>query len=340
MNKTILSASILALFLASASRADIGMQFVSVGNPGNPNDSSTGSLYGGVGYSYAIGKYEVTLNQYTEFLNAVADADPNGLYNSNMEGNLNIAGITRSGNAGSYAYSVIGSGDHPVTYVSILDAMRFANWVNNGQPTGAQNTSTTEGGAYTLSLGGLAPRNTGAQVWIPSENEWYKAAYYDPTIAGANQYWVYATRSKAEPDNVVGAGANQANYLKYLVDSNQEVFSVTQSVTYDGNQNYLTPVGAFTSSSNYYGTYDQNGNVWEWNDTVIGPDRGLRGSSWLDHRRLPSSYRDSGLVVDEASNNNIGFRLASVVPEPASTVLILVGGTLLARRRRRRSAGA
>ena len=58
---------------------------VTVGNPGNAADTrydATG--FGSVGYVYQIGKYEVTAGQYTEFLNAVAKADPNGLYNTAM----------------------------------------------------------------------------------------------------------------------------------------------------------------------------------------------------------------------------------------------------------------
>src|SRR4051812_9590794 len=61
---------------------------VPVGNPGNPadteimTDATTG--YGSVPYSYRLGKYETTAGQYTEFLNAVADTDTYGLYNTAM----------------------------------------------------------------------------------------------------------------------------------------------------------------------------------------------------------------------------------------------------------------
>ncbi len=122
---------------------------VTVGDAGNPNDS-TG--YGAVSYVYNIGTYEVTLSQYTAFLNAVAKDDTYNLYNPFMETDLNIAGIMRSGSPGNYSCSVIGSGNRPVTYVSWFDAARFANWLANGQPTGTQGNSTTEDGA-TLSMG-------------------------------------------------------------------------------------------------------------------------------------------------------------------------------------------
>ena len=113
-------------------RHAITIDTVPVGNEGNSNDGSTG--YGGVAYKYDIGKYEVTVGQYTAFLNAVAKTDTYSLYNLSMATNLNIAGIARSGASGSYSYSVIGSANKPITYVSWGDAARFANWLHNGQP--------------------------------------------------------------------------------------------------------------------------------------------------------------------------------------------------------------
>ncbi len=93
-------------------------------NGGNANDPSTG--FGAVNYTYSIGKYEVTLNQYNTFLNAVAKTDTYGLYNASMAVNANIAGITQSGASGSFSYAVTGSGDRPVTFVSWFDSARFA----------------------------------------------------------------------------------------------------------------------------------------------------------------------------------------------------------------------
>ena len=205
-------AALAALSLATSASAQINLDFVNVGDPGNPNDPSTG--YGAVSYEYRIGKYEVTLHQYTAFLNAVAATDAYGLYNPRLATDPNIAGIARSGVSGSYSYSVIGDGNRPVTYVSWFDAARFTNWLHNGQPTGLQTAATTEAGAYTLSgttSGGLTiSKNLGAQYWIPSENEWYKAAYYDPVNAGADangtaDYWLYPMQSDTQPNSRNGS---------------------------------------------------------------------------------------------------------------------------------------
>ncbi len=324
--KSILLCSLTAALVAAATTLPAVAQYVTIGDPGNPHDPVTGNLYGAVATTYAIGTYEVTLNQYTAFLNAVAATDTFNLYNPRMASDLNAAGILRLNSLGSYAYSVIGSGARPVTYVSFYDALRYANWLGTG---------STETGAYTL-LGGTpepsngltVTRNGGATVFIPSENEWYKAAYYDPSAGGpADDYWLYPMRSDAAPtNNSPGAGTNRGNF-------SDGDFAVTQSGSYSSSQNYLTSVGAYTDSASYYGTFDQGGNVWEWNDTIIGSSRGLRGGSWLDlEDGLRASYR--GNFAPTGEYFDFGFRVATV-PEPTVSVsLMLAGGLLLARRKR------
>ena len=336
------------LFSVAAHAAPITYDLVPVGNPGNANDPATGGIYGGVAYDFQIGKYEVTIGQYTEFLNAVAKTDTYSLYALSMGSDQNIRGISRSGVSGSYSYSVIAASgsapfggvsaaNRPITYVSWWDSARFANWVANGQPTGIQTGTTTENGAYNLNgaTSGTAPArnvtnpNTGATPTyvIPTENEWYKAAYYSPVLnSGSGGYYTYATQSNATPGNVPGSGANQANYF---TDLTTNVYSVTQSGDYEENQNYLTDVGAFSSSVSAYGTFDQSGNVFEWNDLTGAPgsSRGLRGGGWNSFSpfNLSSSVSDSFDPSVEFSF--IGFRLASpvAVPEPSTWVMGLAG---------------
>lgn len=170
---------------ASAACADVfnmgpgltSLDFVTVGNPGNANDTY-GDGYGGVDYAYQIGKYEVTAGQYTAFLNAVAATDTHELYNSAMWSGASGCRIERSGSSGSYTYSVADDGaNRPVSHLSWGDAARFTNWLHNDQGNGS-----TETGAYTLngatSSSALMAitRNADARYWIPTEDEWYKAA--------------------------------------------------------------------------------------------------------------------------------------------------------------------
>ncbi|MCY3016652.1 MAG: SUMF1/EgtB/PvdO family nonheme iron enzyme [Planctomycetota bacterium] len=335
------------LFAASAGAGLINYQKVTVGNAGNANDT-TG--YGAVAYEYQIGKYDVTIGQYTAFLNA-ADPDgtnPNGLYNSSMGTNLTIAGISYAGEAAAGAkYSVIDNGgdssNRPITYVSWFDAARFANWMTNGQGSGS-----TETGAYDLATAepGVAPAKTpGAAFSIPSENEWYKAAYYSPNYGGDGVpgYYAYATQSDTAPGNIIGSDPNQANYYAGLG------WSVTQTYGYDPDQNYLTDVGAFSGSGSFYGTFDQSGNVYQWNDLdgTPGSSRGYRGGPWsgYDFYLSPSLSLAGG---SSSESGNIGFRLASPVsssavpeidPAGVGSVLALVAGALgLLERRRLKAA--
>jgi sulfatase modifying factor 1 len=292
------------------------IEMVKVGNAGNAVDPSDGDSnaggtqnFGAVPYEYSIGKYEVTLAQYAAFLNAVAATDTHKLYTAGMATNQNIAGIARSGSSGSFTYGVTGSGTRPVTFVSWFDAARFCNWLHNGRPTGAQTEATTERGAYTLdgAESGVAfSRQWGAKFWIPSEDEWYKAAYHQPAGLGGvvEGYRLYPAKSNAVPGNTIGALANQANFLT-------TVYSVTQSGNYDANQNYLTAVGSYPGSAGFYGTFDMGGNVSEWNDAVIGGSfRGLRGGSWGNvEGYLRSSSRLDTNPINEFTT--IGFRVAS-----------------------------
>lgn len=320
-----LSAAVFASSPDLHAQALVGIQTVVVGDAGNAADT-TG--YGSVSYEYNIGKYEVTISQYTTFLNAVAASDPYGLYSPEMATDLNIAGISRLGLSGSYSYSVIGSGARPVTYVSWFDAARFANWMNNGATNGA----STETGAYTLegATSGIFYKNPEAAWWIPSEDEWYKAAYYKGGGADAG-YWAYPTQSDTMPGNTIGGATNQGNFYN-------GVYSVTQSPDPDPDQNYLTDAGAFSNTAGAYGTFDQAGNAFEWNDAVYkSAYRNTRGGSWYNvGGELPSSYRYNETPGTET--DTLGFRLATI-PEPSThALLVLSAAGLCAGAIRRRCA--
>ena len=124
------------------------IETVTVGNPGNTGDTQIQGIFGAVDYAYAMGKHEVTAGQYTEFLNAVAVTETYGLYHTRMDFDAdpgrNGCNIKRQGAPCSYTYSVAPDrADRPVNYVSWGDAARFANWLHNGQPTGAQEFDET-----------------------------------------------------------------------------------------------------------------------------------------------------------------------------------------------------
>lgn len=319
--------AIALLCLGSMAQATVNIEAVAVGNVSNAPDD-TG--YGSVGYKYNIGKYEVTAGQYTAFLNAVAATDTYGLYNTKMNtANYEYGcNIKRTNMSGSYSYSVTDDwANRPVNFVSYWDSCRFANWLGNGQPIGMQGISTTERGAYTLdgyngTDGRTIGRSTGAKWAVTSEDEWYKAAYYKSggTTAG---YWHYPTMRNTAPANHVWPTdpGNSANYN----------FSI-------GIPYYRTNVGEFENSASAYGTFDQGGNVWEWNEAIMsGAYRGLRGGSFNSFSSgfdLSASYRYYSNYPNYESYQ-FGFRV-SEVPEPSS-LIAAAGGliSLLGTRRRK-----
>jgi formylglycine-generating enzyme len=291
----------------------VTIDLVAIGNPGNPGDIN-GGIFGSVASAYRIAAKEVTNAQYVEFLNAKAATDTLELYHTNMN-TFAQGGITRSGVSGSYTYAVKPDvmnvepnlttytyGDKPVVFVSWYDAIRFANWMHNGQGTG-----NTETGAYTI-LGGMPTptnpdaivRNGGAQWFLPTENQWYKAAYYNGT-SGA--YFDYPTGTNTAPDNQLPAAdsGNSANFIAILPTT--------------GNSEYpMTPVGAYLQSDSPYGTFDQGGNVAEWNETLASTNRRVRrGGSWIQTvSALSAATRETPFAITE--NHSTGFRLAAAPP--------------------------
>jgi formylglycine-generating enzyme required for sulfatase activity len=304
---------VLGALLVALPAGAVTIDLVTVGNPGNAADTPAPNCFaancGSVPDAYDIGKYEVTNAQYAEFLNAKAASDPLALYNVSMGSDATFGGITRSGSDGSYTYAAkVGFEARPVVYVSYYDALRFANWLHNGQGNG-----DTETGAYTITADGIAnntiTRNGEATVFLPSENEWYKGAYYDPALPG---YYDYPASTDDAIDCVVPASdtGNSANCGSAV--------------------GALTDVGAYALSVSPYGTFDQGGNVWEWNEQTAGSGRGLRGGSWnFPANFLTASSPDQ--IGPTLGYSHVGFRVASIpVPEPAQVLLVLTGGLVLA----------
>jgi len=300
-------AGVLAFFSAPV-RADtfgvggntFSIPFVPIGNPGNAADTST---YGAVSSIFNMSTYAISQDEITK---------------------ATASGLT-SVTAGAW------TGSQPAANMTWYEAAAFVNWLN---------TSTGHSVAYNLNAGATALtlwtpsdagynaanlyRNNNAYYFLPSENEYYKAAYYDPNKAGGAGYWQYATGSNTAPTAVAsGTGAGTAVY---------------------GGGAVVAPAAVDQSGGlSPYGTMGQTGNVYEWMESafdgtndVSSEGRAVRGGSWL----APASSLQSSIRLNStpsSASNTIGFRVASV-PEPSSTVLT-IGPCLmfLARRRRARS---
>lgn len=282
---------------------------VAVGDPGNgPDDFTPFGLageHGAVPYDFQIGKFEVTNAEYVEFLNAV---DPFGmnefdLYNSEMNTEI-WGGISNdvTAVAGKRYMAKAGRENKPVVFVSFYDAARFCNWLHNGALPGAD----TEDGAYALRGGTPVPtngtnvlRNAGARFALPTADEWYKAAYYDPVNPGADvndtaDYWFYPTMSDEEPlAEAPSDNPNAANFRFNAV----------------GN---VTDVGVYVNAISHYGTFDQGGNVWETCESLFEFGGGaIAGDGWAGTTDFMKSDQCFYPKARHVEVSDTGFRIAS-----------------------------
>jgi sulfatase modifying factor 1 len=260
---------------------------VYVNIPGDPTAPAAPSGYGVVAQDFQISATEVTTTEYAAFLTATGA--PNGTFKVGQR--ISLQGSTFVADAGFE--------NHPVVNVNWYDAARFVNWLVSG---------STESGAYALNGGNVVvPRTPGAAFFLPSVDEWYKAAYFNPTSNSWNTFAVDGAPNAAPP------------------------------VGNSGSANYSNAVGGTTPVSNYslavtsYGLYDMLGNAAEiletsgpWNGNGNGGTGIMRtGGNWFGPQ-LPTS----SLVLNPAdpayTNGQIGFRVAAV-PEPSSIALAGVG---------------
>ncbi len=344
--------AVAAVLACAVSAQAITIDMVTVGNVGNApmvydQGLETEWSVGGVDYQYQIGKYEVRADQYTAFLNSVAATDTYGLYNTSMAVSTNPTYIIRSGSSGSYTYAVgskngVSTADRPVSYIDLGDAMRFANWMSNGQPTGLQGLSTTEDGSYFLN--GAATNATLAAVvrepdatWVvSSHDEWYKAAYHkNDGVTG--DYWQYPTQSDTAPGKGVVANATTGDVTDSGNNANWEAVAGTGNVF--GPPWWVTRVGAYTNSAGPYGTFDQGGNVREWTDTLGGGDGTesfiWRGGFWGDEAGdqgntgdfLIASNVGSNLPLESIIGSVTGFRIVNLSAVGGDVVWTGTGGT-------------
>jgi formylglycine-generating enzyme required for sulfatase activity len=274
------------------------IDFVNIGNTGNAADT-TG--YGAVPYEYRASVNEISQNDITK-------ATASGM-----------ADVT----AGAW------TGNQPAADISWYEAAAFVNFLNTNSGKTAAYDLAWDGSAWSMTLqsssnawtagGTNLYRNKDAYYFLPSENEWYKAAYYNP---GGSNYFLYPTGSDTAPTAVAsGTNAGTAVY-------NGGAVTNPTAVTLAGG---LSP----------YGTMGQGGNVWEWNESAFdgansssSENRARRGGDWgLTELTLRSSLRSGLDPTDEGLS--VGFRVASV-PEPSTYALLLMAGAgwLLWRRRK------
>jgi len=308
----------------SASAFGVTINYQAIGNAGNAANSVTSR--GSVATAFKMQKNEVTNAEYAEFLNSQGKSNTNGIYNPLMGSDSANGGITQSGSTGAFTYSVKSNmASRPVNYVHWFSSARFTNWLHNGQLTSA----STETGAYTLNnaiTGNSVVRNANANVYLPNQNEWEKAAYYAGT---GSTYTLYPTNSNTLPTASLSDGTNVANYN-----------SLTTS---------FLNAGTYASTASFYGVQDMFGNASEWIEMTVASTSPLvmgGGFNSLTAGMKSSSDSIGGLAkTATTANTGIGFRVAAApvaVPEPETIALAamgiasLVGMELVQRNRRKK----
>jgi formylglycine-generating enzyme required for sulfatase activity len=296
------------------------IEFVTIGNPGNVADNRGWPLHAGsVGYTYRISKYEISTDSVEKANMATAGgANP-----------LQISIDPREPN-------------HPATNVTWIEAAKFVNWLNissgyapaykfedvTGIDPPPPNAVLDGFALWQPADPGYDPdnqyRNSLAHYFLPSVDEWYKAAYYDPS---GNLYHPYPT-GKFEPPIPV-AGGTEPNTAVY--DQHGPPGDVGPAD--------IMNAGGLSS----YGTMAQGGNVREWMETELDlvndnifRTRIIRGGAWR-HGRNQLSSTDSVGLSPRHSGSVYGFRVASI-PEPtvqSMLVLSLLSILGLVDRRRR-----
>ncbi len=310
---------------ALLARSEGEIEFVTVGDPNNVPEQQT--QLGSVMIPYRIGKYEVTVEQWCDFLNAVASyEDPHGLYDIRMNTDVLVSSIYRISDEHTKTYSYLSfeeSALFPITYVSYDNALRFCNWHENGRPTCFLKNeilkACTEHGAYDFGLSAsereMIVSAPNAHYFLPTESQWVKAAYYAGSGTNA-PYWLYPTQHNTPPNTDEEDLTNKVN-IEY--PSNSLI----------SNNRALKPVDYYRNTQGAYGTCDMGGNVAEWmtSDHVSSLSTlipVIRGASWASNSfddlliSTPAQYYDS--TESALGNNKTGFRVAAVILDTIETL--------------------
>ncbi len=318
-----------------------GIDFVPIGAVNNPAWTGTNSYNNGrgsVGYEYNIGKFEVTTAQWVEFLSAAFDRPSNDQIPFVARPTV-FSGFAVPGNNGGVRWTVpAGTELRGVGGITWRTAAVYANWLHNGKAT---NREAFLSGAYDVSTFGYVQgigytdqltRSQGAKYWIPSLDEWLKAAHYDP--------------SKANPDGSVGGWWTYSNGTDTPVRYGPPEFTCPEgpaqaNASFFGPSNpYLIPLGSYPDTTSPFGLLDVAGMTREWTEEpryVSGSINGrlTLGSAWAVYTNgIADSVAYTGVGQFDTLDGSYGFRIASSVPTPGACVIGVVALTYSTRRRR------
>ncbi len=325
------AASIALSHTSAFAQADpSGIEFVTIGAPGNPayagpdnNNAVTGR--GSVGYEYRIGKTEVTTAQWMEFFNHFDSRVP-------WIDTPLFWGATATGNPNE-PYRLLNSptaGLRPVSGITWRTAAMFCNWLCNDKRT---DIAAVMNGAYDVSTFGEVhgnftdqwEHNPGARYWIPTLDEWIKASYYDPNYGGTGVggWWWNSINGTNVPLVYGPPGQGQAN----------------AGFSLPGGGEFAIPLMAYPEIRSPWGLLDTAGATTEYLETVHVVDgipfRQFMGSHWTSAYRQGDRIYGIGDAFPSNPTTYSGFRIAAAVPSSGpATLAMILAARLCARRRR------
>jgi formylglycine-generating enzyme required for sulfatase activity len=299
-----------------------GIEWVTIGATGNrgydrsdPDRRVTGR--GAVNYEYRIGKYEVTSGQWAEFFAAALNR-PDG----------DIPWVQAPFITGGTANPMLPTGG-----ISWHTAAIYCNWLHNSK---SSDRSAFLNGAYDVSTFGYGEEpgtftdqlthNQGARYWIPTWDEWLKAAHYDPVL---DRWWEYSTTSDTRPLYGLPEG-----YPGGSVDNQANA----NYIDVGGNAHFQVLLGAYENVTSPWGLFDTAGGTSEWTEFAGGRRiaRGLEGSGWASGAFTIDAAWDLRGAFPTDVSYSFGFRVASAIPSPNGVAVLGTSGMLFAALRRRR----
>jgi sulfatase modifying factor 1 len=322
-----------------------GIEFVTVSDPGNPAWNGAGFHRGAVDYEFRIGKYEVTTAQWAEFMNAALDRPSTDRIPHVFAPTQWGAVATTPSNPGGQRFTVpAGREMIPTGGVDWRTSAIFCNWLHNGKGTsresflsGAYDVSTFgyigSGGGFTDQL----TRSPGARYYIPSLDEWMKAAHWSPTRNGPGQGGWYLYSNSSDSPYRYGPPGVLVNGQPATANSSWNDFS------FPGHNPFNVPLGAYTGVTSPWGLMDVAGGTSEWTEEYIQfvgepvpRERYIEGSAWA----FGTNGLDDQVGYPGGSGfptfwgYDYGFRVAAAVPGPATTGMGVLSILCLCRRRR------
>ncbi|MCC5786485.1 MAG: SUMF1/EgtB/PvdO family nonheme iron enzyme [Phycisphaerales bacterium] len=337
MLKRTLFAAALSLPLAAANAQpapDYDFPWATISDPGNAAFQGSALPFasgrGSVGYTYRISTLQVTTGQWMEFVNTFS-MQPGGEAFSNPTQWGAYSDPRYNGPGVRWIYGIGPDVDLlPVAGISWREGAMYCNWLHNNKApeqwaleTGAYDTSTFSTNQHSYNFTDQLTRSPDARFWIPSLDEWLKAAHYDPNRFGPGDsgWWQYPNSSDAPlQPGPPGEGQTTAGW-----------------VDPDPNRNlgeWYIPLGAYPDEASPWGLLDISGGATEWTEEHIDLRwRVVNGSSagfahapldWIEH---------IGAQLPDSRNYN-GLRIASVVPAPSTGMLLVTTLAVVLRRRR------